>query len=252
MNDDDINTYGGLDRFILPVMIVVVWFIIADVLQLFPVYILPGPVEVVQSLIDQLFSGKLVSGIFNTVYKVIIGLILPIVVGVVSGILIGWYKRLERLFSVIISIFRHIPPVVWIPFSMLWFGIGLRPGMFVIFIGCVFTIILNTIDGVHNTKQEYIETALTFGATDFQIITDVIFPSAIPNILSGIKLIIPVSLIITLAGEMIGSYTGVGYMILTSANLYDSASTVVGMLEICLIAIVLEYIVTKIQEQIFW
>ncbi len=250
--DNDINTYRGLDLLILPFIVVVVWFIIADVLEIFPIYILPGPVEVVQSFIDLLLSGRLFSDILSTLYKVIIGLLLASIVGVVFGIILGWSKRLERLCTLIISILRPIPPIAWIPFSILWFGIGSTPAIFIIFMGCVFPILVYTIDGVHRTKDVLIEAALSFGATDSQMLTDVILPSTIPYIVSGIKVAMGVALMCTISAEMIGSSSGIGYMILTSANLFDTGSTVVGMLEIGCIGIVFDYIITRIQDQIFW
>ncbi len=252
MKEEKVNTYGGLDKLILPAIIIIVWFIIADVMAIFPIYMLPGPIEVVQSFIDLLFSGRLVSDILSTLYKVIIGLLLASLVGVGFGVLLGWSKRLERIASLIISVLRPIPPIAWIPFSILWFGIGATPAIFIIFMGCVFPILVYTIDGVHRTRQVLVEAALSFGATDSQMLTEVIIPSTIPYIVSGIKVAMGVALMCTISGEMIGSSSGIGYMILTSANLFDTGATVVGMLEIGAIGIVFDYLFSLVQERVFW
>lgn len=118
--------------------------------------------------------------------------------------------------------------------------------------GCVFPIFVYTVDGVHRTKKVLIESALTFGVTNEQMITEVILPSTIPYIVSGLKVAIGIALMCTISGEMIGSSSGIGYMILTSTNLFDTGSTVVGMLLIGFIGIIFDYIFTKIQEKIFW
>lgn len=246
------NNYKGLDKLILPIIIVIAWYIIADVLMLFPSYMLPGPVEVVNSFINLVYSGRLLTDLIDTLYKVLVGMFLASIVGITLGIILGWSKRLERLCSYVISILRPIPPIAWIPFSILWFGIGAAPAIFIIFMGCVFPILVYTVDGVHRTKKVLIEAALSFGATDSQMLTEVILPSTIPYIVSGLKVAMGIALMCTISGEMIGSSSGIGYMILTSTNLFNIGSTVVGMLEIGCIGIVFDYIFTKIQDKIFW
>jgi NitT/TauT family transport system permease protein len=213
---------------------------------------LPGPTEVVQSAWTLLSTGKLISDTFDTLYKVIGGLFFAALVGIPLGILLGWSRRLERMGSLIISILRPIPPVAWIPFSILWFGIGTTPAIFIIFMGCVFPILVSTIDGVRRTDKVLIEAASSFGVTDRQMLSEVIFPSTVPYIVSGLKVGIGIALMCTISAEMIGSSTGIGYLILTSTNLFNTGATVVGMLMIGLIGIVFDYIFRKIQDKIFW
>ena len=160
-------------------------------------------------------------------------------------------KRLETLCRLVISILRPIPPIAWIPFSIIWFGIGVGPAVFIIFMGCVFPILISTIDGVHRTDSVLIEAAESFGASTSQMLTEVVIPSSLPYIVSGLKVAIGIALMCTISGEMIGSSSGIGYMILTSTNLFDTGS-VVGMLVIGIIGIIFDYIFTKIQERIFW
>lgn len=246
------KTYNWLDKIILPIILIIIWYILADVLMILPSYTFPGPVEVFNSFINLLTSGRLVTDIIDTLYKVILGLIIAAIVGISLGLMAGWSKYFERLTSVIVSVLRPIPPIAWIPFSILWFGIGSLPAIFIIFMGCVFPIFVYTVDGVHRTKKVLIESALTFGVTNEQMITEVILPSTIPYIVSGLKVAIGIALMCTISGEMIGSSSGIGYMILTSTNLFDTGSTVVGMLLIGFIGIIFDYIFTKIQEKIFW
>ena len=241
-----------LDLIYLPILILLIWYIICDVLLLVPSYMFPGPIEVFQSFINQLVSGRLINDILSTLYKVLVGLLLAAIVGISLGMVLGWSKRLERISSVIVSILRPIPPIAWIPFSILWFGIGSKPAIFIIFIGCVFPILVSTIDGVHRTKGVLIEAAKSFGASNTQILTQVILPATFPYIVTGLKVGIGIALMCTIAGEMIGSSSGIGYMILTSTNLFDTGSTVVGMLVIGVLGIIFDYIFTKVQERIFW
>ena len=164
----------------------------------------------------------------------------------------GWYQTLEDLASFIISVLRPIPPVAWIPFSILWFGYGTVPAIFIIFMGCVFPILVYTLDGVKRTDKVLIESAQTLGATDGHILKRVILPSTVPYIVSGLKVGVGIALMCTISAEMIGSSSGLGYMILTASNLFDTGTTVVGMLVIGLIGLAFDYVFGRIQKRIFW
>ena len=124
--------------FILPILIIVVWYILTEGLGLIPYYILPSPVHVFNAAVKLIVNGKLVDHTISTLTKVFSGIILASIVAIPLGILLGWYETLDEFCSLVISILRPIPPIAWIPFSILWFGIGLSSAVFVIFIGCVF------------------------------------------------------------------------------------------------------------------
>lgn len=237
---------------ILPILIIIVWYLITAVFNLVDPYILPSPVEVCFSAWNLIISGELFRDAFDTLFKVFAGIFIAAIVAIPLGILVGWYKRLEDICTFVISILRPIPPVAWIPFSILWFGIGTVPAVFIIFMGCVFPILIYTIDGVKRTDKVLIESAQTLGATDGVILKQVILPSAIPYIVSGLKVGIGIALMCTISAEMIGSSSGLGYMILTATNLFDTGTTVVGMLTIGIIGLILDFIFGYVQDKIFW
>ena len=145
--------------FILPIVILVIWYIITSGLHLVKPYILPSPIDVCYSAIHSLSSGSLIENTINTLIKVFSGLILASVIAIHLGILIGRNQTLEELTSFVISILRPVPQVAWIPFSILWFGIGSVLAVFIIFMGCVFPILVYTADGVKRTDKVLIESA---------------------------------------------------------------------------------------------
>ncbi|MBQ6511537.1 ABC transporter permease [Methanobrevibacter sp.] len=237
---------------ILPILIILFWYFITDGIELFSSYILPSPVDVVNSALVVIQNGKLLTNTIDTLFKVFSGLILASVVAIPLGILLGWYKTLEDLCTFVISVLRPIPPVAWIPFSILWFGIGTVPAVFIIFMGCVFPILVYTIDGVKRTDKVLVESAQTLGANDWNVLKRVVVPSTFPYIVSGLKVGIGIALMCTISAEMIGSSSGLGYMILTATNLFDTGTTVVGMLVIGLIGLAFDFVFTKAQDRIFW
>ena len=241
-----------LTPIILPVILIVIWFFLTDFSSIISVTKFPGPIEVCQAAYTNIISGKLLTDTIDTVFKVFLGLGLACLVGIPLGILLGSFKSLERFCSIIISVLRPIPPIAWIPFSILWFGIGMVPAIFIIFMGCVFPILVYTLDGVKRTPKVLIESAQTLGASDKDILYKVTLPSALPVIVSGVKVGVSIALMCTISAEMIGSSSGLGYLIITATNLFDTGTTVVGMLMIGIIGIILDFIFGKLQEEIFW
>ena len=160
------NYKSKLISLILPIVIIIFWYLITEGFHIVNPYILPGPIEVCNSAWDLILSGKLLKNTIDSLFKVFGGLILASIVAIPLGVLLGWYKTLEDLCSFVISILRPIPPIAWIPFSILWFGIGTVPAIFIIFMGCVFPILVYTLDGVKRTDKVLIESAQTLGASD--------------------------------------------------------------------------------------
>ena len=234
--------------FILPAILLIIWYLLTDGLHLIPYYILPSPLNVFTAAWTLLSSGKLFMHTSSTLVKVFSGIILASVVAIPLGIVLGWYETLDRLSSLIISILRPIPPISWIPFSI----IGLSSAVFVIFIGCVFSVLVYTIDGVKRTDKVLIEAAQTLGANNWHILTQIVLPSALPYIVSGLKVGVSIALMCTVSAEMIASSRGLGYMILTASQLFQPGTVVVGMIIIGIIGILFDYGFRKAQDRIFW
>lgn len=237
---------------ILPIVIIIFWYLITEGFGLVDPYILPGPITVCESAWELIVSGKLLKNTIDSLFKVFGGLALAAIIAIPLGILLGWYKTLEDLCTFVISILRPIPPIAWIPFSILWFGIGTIPAIFIIFMGCVFPILVYTIDGVKRTDKVLIESAQTLGASDGKVLTRVVLPSVFPYIVSGLKVGVGIALMCTISAEMIGSSSGLGYMILQATSRFDPGTTVVGMIVIGLIGLILDYIFGLAEKRIFW
>ncbi|GAA5818768.1 MAG: bicarbonate ABC transporter permease protein [Methanobrevibacter sp. CfCl-M3] len=237
---------------LLPLIIVIFWYIFTVPIVLVPNYVMPSPIMVVTSAYQLIISGKLFTHLISTLIKVLSGLLLASVMAIPLGVLLGWSQNLEDMSKFVVGILRPIPPVAWIPFSILWFGIGLIPGIFIIFMGCFFPILIYTIDGVKRTDKVLIEAGKTLGASNFQTITKIIFPSSIPTIISGLKVGVGIALMCTVTAEMVASNSGLGYLIMNSSQLFDTGAVVVGMLSIGIIGLIFDLIFKKIQNKIFW
>ncbi len=237
---------------IVPVIIVVFWALLTTYTGIIPSYLIPSPHDVFSAFEELLVNGSLVSDTLDTLTRVLLGFIVAAAVAIPVGILIGWSKTVENYLSFTIGLLRPIPPIAWIPFAILWFGLGLGSAIFVIFVGSVFPILINTADGVKRIDKVYIESASTLGANQYQTLRKVVVPAALPNIITGLKVGMGIALMCTVAAEMIGSNNGLGYLILTATSMLDSASAIVGMLTIGVIGLGFEYIFTRMERKINW
>ncbi|MDD3985293.1 MAG: ABC transporter permease [Methanobacterium sp.] len=241
-----------LTSLIVPIIIIIVWALLTTYTGIIPSYLIPSPHDVFIAFEKLLINGTLVEDTFDTLTRVLLGFLVAASVAIPVGIFMGWSKTVEDYLGFIIGILRPIPPIAWIPFAILWFGLGLGSALFVIFVGSIFPILINTADGVKRIDNVYIETAATLGANQYQILKKVVVPAALPNIITGLKVGMGIALMCTVAAEMIGSNNGLGYLILTATSMLDSASAIVGMLTIGLIGLGFEHIFRHMERKLNW
>ena len=142
-----------------------------------------------------------------------IGLLVAIIVGVVFGVLMGWFKAADKIFGPLVEIIRPIPPIAWVVFAVIWFGLSHFAASFVVFIGAVFPILINTYAGLKSVPKTLVQAAQVLGCKDdSRLIKYIAFPSALPLILTGIRIGMGVGWMCVVAAEMFGvSRNGLGF-----------------------------------------
>ncbi|MEN6291831.1 MAG: ABC transporter permease [Methanobacterium sp.] len=225
---------------IMPALIVISWSLLTS-FNIIPEYILPSPSEVMNSFLGLVGTNELLMDTLATLSRVITGLIIAAAIAIPLGIILGWSKKAENLSNLTIQILRPIPPLAWIPFAMLWFGLGFESAVFIIFIGTFFPVLINTIDGVKRINKVFVESAYTLGASERQILTNVVMPASLPSIFTGLRVGIGIGLMCTVAAEMIAVKSGLGYLIMQSMNLIDTGGVIVGMIIIGIIGFLMDY-----------
>lgn len=229
-----------------------IWALVTSVKPIIPLYIFPSPQSLLNSFITLSKNGILFSSIMSTLTRTILGVLVASIIAIPLGIIMGWFESVDHMFKYIIGILRPIPPIAWIPFAILWLGVGFTSQIFIIVIGCIFPILINTYDGVKRTEQILIESAQTLGASQRDILTKVILPSALPHIVTGLKVGMGIALMCTVAAEMVGADTGLGKLIMTSASLTNVSDAMVGMICIGLMGIIFDYLFSQFEEYIYW
>ncbi|NBO86194.1 MAG: ABC transporter permease [Burkholderiaceae bacterium] len=155
----------------------------------------------------------------------------------------GCFKWINEQVDPIIEILRPIPPIAWIPLSILWFGVGNTQNQFIIFLGIFFPILLNTIDAVKNVEPNLIRAARCLGANHWNVITRVILRAALPQIVTGIRIGLGVGWMALVAAELVGANSGLGFLINDARTVLRTDFILDGMIAIGLIGLIIDRII---------
>lgn len=241
-------------KLILPALFIVVWEIAAVLIN--NAFVLPRVENVLvvfaTPFADLFGCGSLLENAFVSIYRVSFGFIIACAIAVPLGIILGRYKILEEFSDAMIQILRPIPPMAWVPLSLAWFGIGLASIEYIIVIGCIFPILVNTIDGVKRVRKSWVETARIYQASERQILTKVIVPAAGPAIWSGLRVGFGIAWMSVVAAEMLpGTVSGLGYLIMYTYNWGQVQMVIAGMIAIGIIGIVMDQFFQYVQKRKF-
>ncbi len=232
MNKTTAKKAGYVAEYIVLVAAIIgVWIVMGSTGKLNPV-IMPSPSKVGGTIISLLQSGELLENLGISVVRVLQGYLLASILGIVLGILIGLSNHLDRLTGLLIQLIKPIPPIAWIPLVILWFGIGEGGKIFLIFLGGFFTILINVIDGIHQTDTKLIEVSTSMETPFFKHIFMMVIPSAAPNIFTGLRIGLSSCWMCVVAAELVSSTTGLGYLIMNARQFGKTDIVIVGMLTI--------------------
>lgn len=243
------NLVHSLTPYLVLFVFVAIWQIVAGS-GLFLPDLLPSPISVFQATLELLRKGILFQHILASLIRVFAGFGLAVIVAVPMGFILGRYRRLQEAFNPIIQILRPISPIAWIPLAILWFGIGDKPAMFIIFITTFFPVLIASITSVRNIDPIYVKTAVNFGASDRDIITKIILPATFPHVFVSLRIALGTAWVIIVAAEMVGMRSGLGFLILDARNSLRTDMVIAGMLMIGLVGFGLDRIMISIENRI--
>jgi ABC-type nitrate/sulfonate/bicarbonate transport system permease component len=211
---------------------------------------LPSPSDILSSFFDLIKSGTLQSDIFASLRRVAIAITVAAAIGYPLGLLMGMSRAARWFFEPLIGFFRPIPPLAWIPLSIVWFGITESQNIFIIFLGAFFPILLNTYEGARSINSIYIRAAENLGATPFSMFARIIFPASMPAMFVGLRVGGGVAWMALVAGELVAASSGLGHLISQGRLLFKSDQIIVGMVTIGVIGIMLDSAVLLVQKML--
>jgi NitT/TauT family transport system permease protein len=246
---NDKNRWLGVLSIILALIL---WEFVAAVIIRYP-FILPSPTDVASAFLYLLQNGTLLLDLQDSLVHFAIGIGAALLVGIPLGIAMGWNRRFDAFVDPIIELLRPIPPLAWIPFAIIWFGLTAWSAGFVIFIGAVFPIIINTYSGFRGVPRIFVEAGKMLGCTKSRdLIRYIAFPAALPSVASGIRIATGVGWMCLVAGELFGvSNYGLGQKLWWYYSLHQMDSVVVYMIILGFIGLAFDMIFRYYMDRYF-
>ncbi len=237
-----------IKKYIFLFIILGVW-ITGSSLSWWSSYIIPSPMRVLSTAVKLIKNGELLKHLTISFSRIFSGFFITFIIAVPSAVLFGMFPKVHNYFKGILEFMRHTPPLALIPMIILWFGIGELSKIIIIILASFFPVFLNTLKGIQSCDKKIIEVGQVFNFTKYEIFKKIILPSAVPDILTGIKLGIGYSWRSIIGAEMIAASSGIGYLILDGQQMSRSDVIVVGILSIGIFGSVTDYICSKAIEK---
>lgn len=242
--------FRRVSQFFLPFIIVLLlWWGLSAAGKINP-FILPSPFKVLLALHQALVSGELINDTAVSLGRVGTGFGLSLITAIPLGILIGVSPSVRGFADPLLKFLRPIPPIAWIPLAILWFGIGNGPSYFLTMIASFFPILTNTITGAENVSRQHLAVAHCFQAGRVSILCDIIVPSSLPLLISGLRTGFGFAWMAVVAAEMIATRSGLGYLIYTSQDMLRIDRVLLGMLVIGLIGMLADTLLVRLQKRL--
>ena len=205
--------------FLLVAVILVLWEVASATEFVDPISV-PRVSVVLQAWWQAIVSGAMGVTLVPSLYRIAAGFGLAVLVGVPLGLLMGTVPFFFRLLEPLTEFIRPIPSAAYIPVAILFLGIGDQMKIFVIFLACLFPILLNTFGGVRNIDPVLVDTGRTFGVSRLEALWEIVLPAALPSVLTGMRISTGLALIVAVVSEMISGNSGIGYFILNNQRIF--------------------------------
>lgn len=211
----------------------------------------PSPFTVGKTLIDLISNGTLSIAVVASIKRIIIGYLISIIVGILIVVLMLRYKYLEENLKSLILGLQSLPNVCWIPFAVLWFGLGEGTIIFVITLGSTFAIIVGLDSGINSVDPLLIRAAKTMGARGYKIYSNVIIPASLPNIVTGLKQGWSFAWRGLISGEVLIGTKGLGQVLIEGRDISNISQIIAVMIVIIIIGLTVDkFIFGKIEINI--
>jgi len=222
---------------VLIVLLLVLW-------QLSAMYVVDTPTwppvtQILQAWYDNLADGTLAHHLLATLWRQMLGYGIAVILGVGVGLAMGYFRPLYNLFEPLVEVLRPIPGPAYLPVLVLFVGIGHEMKVVLILLASLFPILLNTYSGVRAIDRVQFDTARTLGLSTVQTFRELVLPAASPQILTGMRISLAISLILAILGEMIVSNDGLGYFTLLAQRTFKIPDMYAGIFTLAVFGYVL-------------
>jgi NitT/TauT family transport system permease protein len=242
---------AGKSIYFLPLAVVFtligLWALLSSI-ALFPPSAFPSPREVVGGFQEDLRTGRIFNDLIASLFRVAAGFSLAVALSVPLGLLLGHNRRVRIALLPTINFFRSLSPLAWIPFAILWFGIGDTPAIFLIFTSTFFPLVLATVAAFSNIPVVYFRVAREYGFKGTELLTRVMLPAIMPQVITALRVACGVAWLVVVAAEMIAGREGLGFAIWDARNGLRADLLVCRMVVIGLIGVSLDLLLVQLTK----
>ena len=226
-------------------LLLAAWWI-ASTADAFPVGTVPSPEAVGRGFVAEARAGRLLTDVIASLYRVGFGYVGACVVAIPLGLLLGRSRLARTALLPWINFFRTLSPIAWIPFAIIWFGIGDPPAIFILFLATFFQLALATAGAAAGVPRVYYRVAEDLGLGKAEILFQVTLPAIMPQLLVALRVAIGVAWMVVVAAEMIAVRSGLGFLIIDARNGLRMDLVVVGMITIGAIGVALDAVFARL------
>ena len=197
-------------------------------------FLLPPLSVVLERVWQDALSGDLVTNLGLTLYRGLLGFAIAAALGVALGILMARNAAMRWFFDPIVSVGFPMPKIAFLPVFMLWFGLYDASKLTMIVFSAIFPVVVATVTSTQGVEKELVWSARSLGAGERRLLWEIILPAALPQILTGLQVALPVSLIVAIVTEMLMGGAGLGGAMINASRFADSPGVFAGIVEIAI------------------
>ncbi|HEV3467830.1 MAG TPA: ABC transporter permease [Pyrinomonadaceae bacterium] len=238
---------GGFLPLLVLASALALWAALAA-LRVFPESVFPSPAAVARGFAEEVRTGRLFDDVVASLFRVTTGFALAVALGLPLGLWLGHSARARAALLPAVNFFRSLSPLAWIPFAILWFGIGDLPAIFLIFMASFFPVVLATVAGVAGVPAVYYRVAADYGLRGAELLTRVTLPAIAPQVITALRVTAGLAWLVVVAAEMIAGRDGLGFAIWDARNGLRMDLLVVGMIVIGVIGVVIDRLLVRLMR----
>jgi taurine transport system permease protein len=244
-----LRTAAGIGGFVC--ILFACWYLATETFALVRPVQFPSPLDTYDSLVQiwkkGYAGGTLLTHVIESSRLVLLGFILAAATGIPLGLLMGRSELAHSYLNAMFQMIRPIAPIAWIPLTIIWFGLGTVAKLFVIWLAAFAPTLINTSAGARNISPLLFAAAKAHGATPRWILTDVVIPGALPSIFTGLRISIQACWMVLVAAELVGSFVGLGHVMIIATRDLDPSMILIAMVCIALLGILFSLLLNVVE-----
>ncbi len=236
-------------KVISPITLLIIFEIIGRTGLISP-FFFPAPSTILKCLWELIVSGEIFPHVGISIVRAACGYVIATILGLSIGLLVAWSRVCEIIFDPLIELIRPLSSLALVPIMFVWFGIGNGSKTTIIVKACFFPIVLNTIAGIRGVDSRLIQAARSLGAKGRQIWTMVLIPSALPMIITGMRISTAMSMTAIVGVEMLAADSGIGFFVIDAQRVFATERMFAGIFVISLMGFTLDRIARRVQKKV--